>query len=87
MRELPDIAAYLSALEPLVMNQPILRIHLASPFLPRTLQPAPAGVHNRPVRALRRVGKRMAIGVEGDLWLVIHLMIAGRLHWQTPGVG
>jgi formamidopyrimidine-DNA glycosylase len=85
MPELPDIAAYLSALEPLVMNQPILRIHLASPFLLRTLQPPPAAVQNRPVRALRRVGKRIALGVEGDLWLVIHLMIAGRLHWKQPG--
>jgi formamidopyrimidine-DNA glycosylase len=82
--ELPDIAAYLSALEPLVLNQPILQIRLANPFLLRTLQPPPAAAHNRPVRALRRIGKRIAIGVEGDLWLVIHLMIAGRLHWKHP---
>jgi len=85
MPELPDIEAYLSALAPLVMNQPILEIRLASPFLLRTLQPPPAAAHNRPVRELRRVGKRIALGMEGDLWLVIHLMIAGRLHWKQTG--
>ena len=84
MPELPDIAAYLSALEPLVLNQPLQSVRLASPFLLRSLQPPLAAVDNRPVRALRRIGKRIAIGMEGDLWLVIHLMIAGRLHWKPP---
>jgi len=84
MPELPDIAAYLSALEPLVMNQPLQSVRVASPFLLRSIQPALSAADNRPVRALRRVGKRIAIGLEGDLWLVVHLMIAGRLHWKQP---
>src|SRR5215470_3544305 len=54
-----------------------------SPFLLRTAQPPLASVEGRIVRELRRIGKRIAIGVEGDLWLVLHLMIAGRLHWKT----
>src|SRR5260370_31878384 len=83
MRELPDIAAYISALEPRIVRQPIARVRLASPFLLRTVQPPITNVEGRAVRELRRVGKRIAIGLEGDLWLVIHLMIAGRLHWRT----
>jgi len=82
MPELPDIAAYISALEPLIMNQPLQRVRVASPFLLRSIQPPLPAADNRPVRALRRVGKRIAIGLEGDLWLVVHLMIAGRLHWK-----
>jgi len=84
MPELPDIAAYLSALEPLVIHQTLQRVRLASPFLLRSLQPPLAAAGNRNVCALRRVGKRIAFGLEGDLWLVIHLMIAGRLHWKQP---
>jgi len=85
MPELPDIAAYISALEPRIVAQPIERVRLANPFLLRTAQPPVSDVEGRVVRELRRVGKRIAIGVEGDLWLVLHLMIAGRLHWKTPG--
>jgi formamidopyrimidine-DNA glycosylase len=85
MPELPDIAAYISALEPRIVAQPIKRVRLASPFLLRTVEPPIADVEGRIVRQLRRIGKRIAIGVEGDLWLVLHLMIAGRLHWRTPG--
>jgi formamidopyrimidine-DNA glycosylase len=85
MPELPDIAAYITALEPRIVGQPILRVRLASPFLLRTVQPPLANVEGRAVRELRRIGKRIAIGVDGDLWLVLHLMIAGRLHWRTPG--
>jgi len=85
MPELPDIAAYISALEPRVVDQRIERVRLASPFLLRTAQPPIASVEGRVVRELRRIGKRIAIGVEGDLWLVLHLMIAGRLHWQPRG--
>jgi formamidopyrimidine-DNA glycosylase len=58
---------------------------LASPFLLRTVEPPLTDVEGRPVRDLRRVGKRIAIGVQGDLWLVLHLMIAGRLHWRATG--
>jgi formamidopyrimidine-DNA glycosylase len=82
MPELPDIAAYISALDPRIVAQPILRIRLASPFLLHTAQPPLTDVEGRIVRQLRRIGKRIAIGVEGDLWLVLHLMIAGRLHWK-----
>jgi formamidopyrimidine-DNA glycosylase len=86
MPELPDIAAYISALEPRVVGQPIARVRLGgNPFLLRTVEPPLASVEGRIVRELRRIGKRIAFGVEGDLWLVLHLMIAGRLHWRLPG--
>jgi formamidopyrimidine-DNA glycosylase len=82
--ELPDIAAYITALEPRIVAQPVVRVRLASPFLLRTAQPPMESVEGRVVRELRRIGKRIAVGVEGDLWLVLHLMIAGRLHWRPP---
>jgi formamidopyrimidine-DNA glycosylase len=83
MPELPDIAAYIGALDARIIGRPIVRVRLASPFLLRTVQPPIASVEGRAVRELRRIGKRIAIGVEGDLWLVLHLMIAGRLHWRS----
>jgi len=83
MPELPDIAAYLTALEPRIVGQPLQHIRVASPFLLRTVQPPLAGAEGRVVKEIRRIGKRVAIGVEGDLWLVLHLMIAGRLHWRA----
>jgi formamidopyrimidine-DNA glycosylase len=83
--ELPDIAAYISALEPRIVGQPLVRVRLANVFLLRTVQPPIAEVEGRTVRELRRIGKRIAIGVDGDLWLVLHLMIAGRLHWRPAG--
>lgn len=82
MPELPDIEAYLAALEPRVMGLPLERVRLASPFLLRTTTPALSQADGRTVRELRRVGKRIAIGLDGGLWLVLHLMIAGRLHWK-----
>jgi formamidopyrimidine-DNA glycosylase len=85
MPELPDIAAYVTALEARIVAQPVERIRLASAFLLRTVQPPLNSVEGCIVRELRRIGKRIAIGVEGDLWLVLHLMIAGRLHWRTRG--
>jgi formamidopyrimidine-DNA glycosylase len=85
MPELPDIAAYICALEPLMVGQSIEQVRLASPFLLRSVNPPLAAVEGRKVRELRRIGKRIAIGVEGDLWLVLHLMIAGRLHWRALG--
>src|SRR5580698_5537954 len=84
MPELPDIAAYIGALEPRVVGQPLTQVRIASAFLLRTAQPPVSSVEGRVVRELRRIGKRIAIGVEGDLWLVLHLMIAGRLHWRPP---
>jgi formamidopyrimidine-DNA glycosylase len=85
MPELPDISAYLSALELRIVGQPLEHVRIASAFLLRTARPPVASVEGRVVRELRRIGKRIAIGVDGDLWLVLHLMIAGRLHWRPPG--
>ena len=84
MPELPDIVAYIGALEPRIVGQPLERIRLGSPFLLRTAQPPITSVEGRTVRELRRIGKRIVIGVENDLWLSLHLMIAGRLHWRAP---
>jgi formamidopyrimidine-DNA glycosylase len=83
--ELPDISAYISALEPRIIGQPLQRVRIASPFLLRTVKPLISDVEGGTVRELRRIGKRIAISVENDLWLVLHLMIAGRLHWRKPG--
>jgi formamidopyrimidine-DNA glycosylase len=90
MPELPDIAAYITALEPRIIGQPLEQVRLQSAFLLRTAQPPLSDVEGRVVRELRRIGKRIAIGVEhdrgkNDLWLVLHLMIAGRLHWRAAG--
>ena len=85
MPELPDITAYISALEPRIVGQPLEHVRIASAFLLRTARPPVASVEGHVVRELRRIGKRIAIGVDGDLWLVLHLMIAGRLHWRPLG--
>jgi formamidopyrimidine-DNA glycosylase len=85
MPELPDITAYLAALESRIVGRTLVGVRLASPFLLRTAQPPLSQVHGRRVRELERVGKRIAIGLEGELWLVLHLMIAGRLHWRPTG--
>jgi formamidopyrimidine-DNA glycosylase len=84
MPELPDIAAYITALEPRIVGQPLLRVRLPSAFLLRTAQPPVTSAEGCVVRELRNIGKRIAIGVENDLWLALHLMIAGRLHWRPP---
>ena len=85
MPELPDISAYVSALEPRIVGQPLQQVRIASAFLLRTAQPPVSSAEGHVVRELRRVGKRIAIGLDNDLWLVLHLMIAGRLHWKAPG--
>ncbi len=82
MPELPDITAYIRALERRIVGQTLERVRLASPFLLRTVDPPLTSVEGRVVMKLRRVGKRIALGVDGDLWVVLHLMIAGRLHWK-----
>ena len=88
MPELPDITAYIAALEPRIVGQTLERVRLHSVFVLRTADPPIESVNGRTVREIRRIGKRIAIGVEGGaasddkLWLVIHLMIAGRLHWR-----
>jgi formamidopyrimidine-DNA glycosylase len=84
MPELPDISAYIVALEARILGQPLEHVRLGSVFLLRTVDPPLASTEGRRVVALRRIGKRIAVGVEGDLWLVLHLMIAGRLHWKAP---
>jgi len=89
MPELPDITAYIAALEPRIVGKTLERVRLQSVFVLRTVDPPIASVEARTVSEIRRIGKRIAIGVgdaagqSGDkLWLVIHLMIAGRLHWR-----
>ena len=82
MPETPDILAYLEALAPRVVDQPIERARLLSPFVLRTVDPPFAELHGKRVRALDRLGKRIVFVLEDDLYLVIHLMIAGRLRWR-----
>jgi formamidopyrimidine-DNA glycosylase len=85
MPELPDISAYITGLEARILGQTLERVRLGSVFLLRTVAPPLQSVEGRNVRELRRIGKRIAIGLDGDLWLVLHLMIAGRLHWKPSG--
>jgi formamidopyrimidine-DNA glycosylase len=85
MPELPDIVVYLEALRTRVVGEALRRIRLASPFLLRSVDPPIQAVHGRTVRGLRRIGKRIVMAFEGDLFLVLHLMIAGRLHWKAAG--
>jgi formamidopyrimidine-DNA glycosylase len=85
MPELPDVAAYISALEPRIVGRHLLRVRVANVSLLRTADPPLTDVEGRVVRALRRIGKRIAIGLDDGLWLVLHLMIAGRLHWRPVG--
>ena len=82
MPELPDITIYLEALEQRVLGQTLRRARVTSPFLVRTVVPPLCSIEGRKVIALRRMGKRIVFGFETDLWLVLHLMIAGRLHWK-----
>jgi len=85
MPELPDIVAYLSALETRVVGRTLGRIRLASPFLLRSVDPPVEAVGGKAIRGLRRIGKRIVFGFDGDLYAVLHLMIAGRLHWAERG--
>jgi len=84
--ELPDITLYLEALEQRILGHVLQRIVIASPFLLRSVNPSIESAHGRAVTSLRRLGKRIVIGLDGDLWLVLHLMIAGRLHWKQRRV-
>ncbi len=85
MPELPDISAYLTALEERILGHKLVQVRIASAFLLRTAVPPLASAEGKTVVALRRIGKRIAIGLDDDLWLVLHLMIAGRLHWRAAG--
>src|SRR2546423_3997327 len=82
MPELPDITIYLEALEKRVLGQTLKRVQIGSPFLLRTAAPPITEVEGKRVVDLQRLGKRIGIGFEDELWLVLHLMIAGRLHWK-----
>jgi formamidopyrimidine-DNA glycosylase len=86
MPELPDIVVYIEALERRILGQTLEGIRIVSPFLLRTVAPPLGSAAGKKVRHLRRLGKRICIGLEDDLWLVLHLMIAGRLHWRARGV-
>src|SRR5215467_8274033 len=83
MPELPDIVAYLHALEPRILGKPLEQVRITSPFLLRTVKPPITSIEGHVVRELRRIGKRIAIGFDNGPWLVLHLMIAGRLHWRA----
>jgi len=85
MPELPDITVYLEALDNRIVGRQLERIDITSPFLLRSVEPPLASVEGHRVLGLRRMGKRIAIGLEHDLWLILHLMIAGRLHWYPAG--
>ncbi|PYS84730.1 MAG: formamidopyrimidine-DNA glycosylase, partial [Acidobacteria bacterium] len=82
MPELPDIVVYLEALEKRILGHRLQRIQITSPFLVRTAAPPISDAEGKQVVELRRLGKRICIGLEDELWLVLHLMIAGRLHWK-----
>lgn len=86
MPELPDIVVYIEALEKRILGQTLEGVRVVSPFLLRTATPPLSSVNGKKVLRMRRLGKRICIGLEDDLWLVLHLMIAGRLHWRPRGV-
>ena len=83
MPEFPDIVTYIGALEERIAGQPLQRVRLNSVSLLRTADPPLRSVEGHVVRELRRIGKRIAIGFDNGKWLVLHLMIAGRLHWAA----
>ena len=85
MPELPDIALYLDALAPRVVGKQLERLRIASPFLLRTADPPVADLVGRAVGDVRRLGKRIVLALEDDYFVVLHLMIAGRLHWKPAG--
>ncbi len=85
MPELPDVVVYIERLEARVLDRILVRARVLNPFVLRSVDPPLAEAEGRPVVAVRRMGKRIVLGLEGELYLVIHLMIAGRLRWLAPG--
>ena len=85
MPELPDVVVYIEALESRVLNQHLLRVRLLSPFLLRSVDPPASEVEGKRVLGICRLGKRIVFELEEDLFVVLHLMIAGRLHWKDAG--
>ena len=85
MPELPDVLLYIESLKPRILNQTLERLRLASPFVVRSVTPPIAAIHNRNVRAVSRLGKQIVLRFDSDLFLIVHLMIAGRFQWKEPG--
>ena len=85
MPELPDVSVYVEALEKRLLGQPLVKFRLTSPFVLRTFDPPPQALEGKQVRTVRRLGKRIVVEFDGELFLVIHLMIAGRFRWLAPG--
>src|SRR5438105_2660453 len=85
MPEIPDVVVYIESLQARVLGQVLERVRLASPFLLRSVEPPPAAVAGKKVLGFRRLGERIVFCLEADLFLVLHLMIAGRLHWKPRG--
>ena len=85
MPELPEVTVYLHALRPRILGERIERVRIASPSLLKTFDPTPAELHGKRVETLSRLGKQIVLGLEEDLFAVIHLMIAGRFQWRKPG--
>jgi formamidopyrimidine-DNA glycosylase len=84
MPELPDIVAYITALETRIVGQPLEKVRLGNPFLLRTVDPSLESIEGHTIRSLARIGKRIGVEFDNGFWLVFHLMIAGRLHWKAP---
>lgn len=85
MPELPDVSVYVEALECRLLGQPLVKLRLGSPFVLRTFDPPPAELEGKKVLSIRRMGKRIVLAFDGGLFLVIHLMIAGRFRWLSAG--
>ncbi len=85
MPELPDVSVYVEALEKRLLGQPLLKVRLTSPFVLRTFDPPPSELEGKPIKSIRRLGKRIVLQFDGELFLIIHLMIAGRFRWLAPG--
>src|SRR5712692_5724615 len=85
MPELPDVVIYLEALTRHIVGRRLARIHLLSPFVLRSVDPPITAISDQTVSGVRRVGKRIVLAFDPDLFLVLHLMIAGRLRWRVPG--
>lgn len=85
MPELPDVTVYIEALERRVLGQPLQKVRIAKPFLLRTVEPATSAIEGKQVVALHRLGKRIALEFEGELFLIVHLMVAGRFKWIEAG--
>src|SRR6266403_2320591 len=85
MPELPDVLLYIECLKPRIAGQPLERVRLASPFVLRSVSPATSAINGKNIRGLRRLGKQIILEFEDELFLIIHLMIAGRFQWKEKG--